>query len=107
MTPTHASQVIRPRVWILQKMKPMIAATATKTAVQAPWTDSALRAIEMLSIPEPATKIQSWLHISFAGCSVRLRTLLTEDISHTHHLLADPAKQQLADIVNTVDFWMP
>lgn len=66
MTPTHASQVIRPSVWMLQKMKPMTAATATKTAVQAPWSESALRAMEILSIPEPATKIQSEFHVSDA-----------------------------------------
>lgn len=66
MTPTQASQVIRPSVWILQKMKPMTAATATKTAVQAPWSESALRAMEMLSIPEPATKIQSWYQVNTA-----------------------------------------
>jgi hypothetical protein len=106
-TPTHASQVILPKVCMLQKTKPMTAATATKTAVQAPWSESAFRAMEMLSIPEPATKIQSCLYISSAGWSVWERIVLTENISYTHYFLADATKQHLTNIVNAVYFWMP
>lgn len=62
-TPPHAIQVIWPRVWILPNKNPITAAMATKMAVQMEWVDKALRLIEMLSIPEPATKTQS-RHIS-------------------------------------------
>lgn len=59
ITPIHASQVILPRVWILAKRKAMTAATATNTAVQVAWVDNAFKAIDTLSIPEAATKIQT------------------------------------------------
>jgi hypothetical protein len=55
----HASQIIRPRVRTLERTKPTIAARATKIAVQAPWLVIALSAMEMESIPEAETKIQS------------------------------------------------
>lgn len=57
--PTHASQVMRPRVRMLPNMNPMTAATATKTAVHVPWADTAFNAMEILSMADPATKIQS------------------------------------------------
>lgn len=44
---------------MLEKINPIMAATATKTAVQAPWSESAFREIEMLNRAEPPTKIQS------------------------------------------------
>ena len=59
IVPAHASQDIRPRVWILPRQKPTMAATATKMAVQAPWDESAFRAVEIPKIPEPATKMQT------------------------------------------------
>lgn len=58
-TPTHASQEIRCRVWMLENRKSIIAATATNTAVHVPWRESAFNAIEMLTIADPATKIQT------------------------------------------------
>jgi hypothetical protein len=58
-SPIHASQPILPSVRILAKQKPRIAATATNTAVQAAWVETELRPMEMPSIAEPATKIQS------------------------------------------------
>lgn len=39
--------------------KPPMAATATNTAVQVPCRDKAFNAMDMLSMAEPATKIQS------------------------------------------------
>lgn len=57
--PTQAIQLIRPSVWMLDSMHPTIAATATKTAVQVPCVETALRPMEILRMPEPATKIQS------------------------------------------------
>lgn len=61
-SPIQASQVIRPRVRILLVRKPKMAATATNTAVQAPWVDTEFKPMEMLRRPEPVTKIQyvSW-----------------------------------------------
>jgi hypothetical protein len=40
-------------------MKPMMAATATKMAVQAPWLDNAFNPMDTPSMPEPERKIQS------------------------------------------------
>lgn len=57
--PTHASQLMRASVWILENMNAIMAATATKIAVHTEWSDSALNAIEMLSMAEPETNIQS------------------------------------------------
>lgn len=55
--PIQANQLILPRVSILEKINPMIAAITTKMAVQRAWVESALKAIEMLSRAEPATKM--------------------------------------------------
>lgn len=57
MTPAHASHVIFPRVRMEPVRKPMAAATATKTAVQAPWRERALNAVEILEKPAAATHI--------------------------------------------------
>lgn len=57
--PSHAIQLIFSSVRILANKNPMMAATATKTAVHVPWSEMAFRLIEMPSIPDPATKIQS------------------------------------------------
>lgn len=61
-TPIHASQLIRPRVRILAKTNPTIAATATKSAVHAPWFERAFKAVEMLIIADPAPKMKSAQH---------------------------------------------
>ena len=58
-TPTHASHDMFPKVCTLEKAKPAIAAIATKTAVQVACVDTALRAIDKLSIAEPETKIKT------------------------------------------------
>jgi hypothetical protein len=57
--PSHASQPSLPSVWMLARQKPAMAATATKTAVQVPCTESELSPMEMPSIPEPATQVQT------------------------------------------------
>jgi hypothetical protein len=59
VAPTHASQVSLASVWMLAKLNPTMAATATNTAVHVAWLDTALSPMEMPSMPEPATKIQS------------------------------------------------
>lgn len=58
-SPTQAIQPMRARVRMLVRQNVIIAATATKTEVQVPCDEIAFKAIEMLSIPEPETKIQS------------------------------------------------
>lgn len=59
VAPTHASQVSLASVWMLARLNPIMAATATNTAVHVAWLDTALRPMEIPSMPEPATKIQS------------------------------------------------
>ena len=57
--PIQANGLIRPKVWMLESIKPAIAATATNTAVQVPCVEREFRAMDIPSIPEPATKTQS------------------------------------------------
>lgn len=59
INPTHAIQVMRPSVWILDSRNPITAATARKIAVHAPWADTAFKEIDIPSIPDPETKIQT------------------------------------------------
>ena len=54
--PSHAIQLIFPSVRMLANNSPTMAATATKTAVHAPWAEMAFRLIEMPSIPDPPQK---------------------------------------------------
>jgi hypothetical protein len=58
-SPTHASHVIRPRVRILLQANPRIAATTINIAVHIPWVETAFKPIEIPSIPEPETNIQT------------------------------------------------
>lgn len=58
IVPAQANHEMRPRVWMLPRENPTMAATATKMAVQAPWLERAFRAVAIPRIPEPATKIQ-------------------------------------------------
>lgn len=55
--PIHASQVIRPRVRMLEKANPAMAEMATKTAVQVACVETALKPIERLRIAEPLLKM--------------------------------------------------
>jgi hypothetical protein len=57
--PTHAIQLILLRVWMLAKPKPATHATATKIAVHAPCSDNEFSPMEIPSIPEPATHVQT------------------------------------------------
>lgn len=59
LTPTHAKAPIFARVRILDNVKPMTAATTTKTAVQTACFEMALSAIEMLSKADPETKVKT------------------------------------------------
>jgi hypothetical protein len=55
--PTHASHVIRPRVRILLKPNPTIAATAANTAVQVAWLDTAFMPMDRLRMADALLKI--------------------------------------------------
>lgn len=56
-SPIHASQVIRPNVRTLEKINPRMAAMATKTAVHAPWVETAFRPIDIPRILDPVLNI--------------------------------------------------
>lgn len=57
--PTHPIHEILPRVRIEPRRKPAMAATATKTAVHAPWLETALRAVDTPTMAEPRMKIMT------------------------------------------------
>lgn len=59
IAPTHASHEIRPKVRILEKMTVMIAAMATKMAVQIACMERAFRAMDTLSIAEPEQNVKT------------------------------------------------
>jgi hypothetical protein len=44
---------------MLARQTPIMAATATKTAVHVPWCEIAFKPMEMPSIPDPDTNTQS------------------------------------------------
>jgi hypothetical protein len=82
--PIHASHEILPSVRMLPVANPMTAATATKMAVQAPCTDTALNAVDILDIPEAATQIHPMNILVLY--SHRRRTFLTEHEGDPHEL---------------------
>lgn len=106
--PTHAIQVIRPRVLILENRNPTIPATARKTAVHAPCAETALSPIDRLSIPDPATKIQytrsqNDMHKAFKeGREGRH----TETKDSPKNLTTNRTKHQRTSIIDPVDFSM-
>ena len=55
--PIHVRMAIFARVLMLLNVKPKMAPIRTKMAVQTAWVDKAFNAIDMLRIPDPATKI--------------------------------------------------
>jgi hypothetical protein len=59
LQPTHAIRDKLARVLMLLNAKPKMAAMATKMAVQAACVDKAFSAIDMLKIPDPATKMKT------------------------------------------------
>jgi len=74
------------------------AATATNTAVQAPWTDSALSEVDNESIPAPPTKIMTVI-------SVLKRESVgkhTEPVDHGEDFFAYPASEEVSHIIDTV-----
>jgi hypothetical protein len=56
-SPTHASQVIRPSVLILENPNPTMAAIAEKTAVHVACDETAFNPIERLRIAEALLKM--------------------------------------------------
>jgi hypothetical protein len=59
IAPIHASHEIRPKVRILEKTNVMIAAMATKMAVQIACMERAFRAMDTLSIAEPEQNVKT------------------------------------------------
>lgn len=59
VTPIHANALILPSVWILAKVNPKTAATATNTAVHAPWVERALKATEMPIMAAADAKVKT------------------------------------------------
>lgn len=55
---------MRSKVCILENVKVVIVAIATKMAVQIAWVDNAFRQIEMPSIEEPETKVKTTKGVS-------------------------------------------
>lgn len=108
VTPIHASQLIRPSVRILEKPNPIIAATATKMAVQVACIERAFKAIEILSIAEPEVKVKTMgAKISdLILIPITRYRALTEAEAGTENFTANPAKHQLSRIINAVDFGM-
>lgn len=51
-TPIQANMLILPSVRMLERMNVTAAITARKTAVHAPWSDSAFKAMEIPSMAE-------------------------------------------------------
>lgn len=58
-SPIHPNQEILPSVRTLASRNPSIAETATKTAVQVPWTETALRPMEAPTMADPTTNIMT------------------------------------------------
>lgn len=81
-------------------------ATATKTAVQVAWDETAFSAMEIPSIPEPATNVHpemvSDVYIQRCAC----KGTLTEKECSSQDNLACTAAQQPTHIVDTVDLTM-
>lgn len=91
--PTQAVHFIFPNVRILARPKEMIAATATKTAVQVPWDDIAFSPIEVLSRPEPEAKIQSSIRpLECIPVGAWFLRNLTDADAHTEDLAAYATK---------------
>jgi hypothetical protein len=86
---------------MLPRAKAAAAATATKTAVQAPCADTAFKPMEMPSIAEPAMKIQS-KGISRGFPRYKPGETLTDDEDEAKHLEARAAKEQSSRIVDAI-----
>ena len=108
-TPTHAIHLIFPSVRMLARINEMMAATATNTAVQVPWDETAFSPIDVLSIPEPEQNTQTVMHsldVDEPRQSSCKGDRLTDTNSSTQEFTADTAKHQPAGIVNTINLRM-
>ncbi|GMF77364.1 unnamed protein product [Aspergillus oryzae] len=101
-SPTHASQVIWPRVRMLENMNPRIAATATKTAVHTPCVETAFRPMERPSIPEPDTKIQSNT-LSASGFHYTWAASYTQAEGGPQKFTANTTKDERTNVVDAID----
>lgn len=80
---------------------PMMAATATKTAVQVPWSERAFRAVEILEYPAAATQIHPIDRQKPVPDHDSRK--LTQHKSNAHELLAQLSAQLLTNVHDTVD----
>jgi hypothetical protein len=108
IAPIHASHEMQPKVRILEKTNVMIAATATKIAVQIACIDRAFRAIDTLNVAEPEQNVKT-------GKSVRIKHkskmhdsqgFLTKGKRSLKEFMSNATKEQLSDIIDTVYFAM-
>ncbi|KAI6765942.1 hypothetical protein HG530_007012 [Fusarium avenaceum] len=106
ITPTHASQLMRPKVLMLESTKPSTAATATNTAVQAPWFETALRPIERPSMPAPETNTQSIKVSIFCDKTIAAVSELTDPHSKPKELPSNSSKHHSAGVINGINMTM-
>lgn len=69
-----------------------------KTALHVPWVDTALRAIEVLTIPDPATMIQARISLRPMTAS----RMLTKDKRPVQDLTPDSSKHHMPGVVYAV-----
>jgi len=83
MAPAAASQLIFESVGMEDNTKVATAATATKTAVQVAWLDTAFSPIEMLRMADPETKTQSVDNNQVSTTACRLDRMVDGSIAYT------------------------
>lgn len=85
----------------------MRAATTTKMAVQAPWTESALNPIEIPSIADADKNVKSIdidQHESLLA--IQIRPQLTEDETAPEEFSSKSTTHDRSGIIDTVHLWM-
>ena len=106
MAPAAASQLIFERVGMEDNTNVATAATATNTAVQVAWLETALSPMEMLRMADPETKTQSVDdEVSTATYLLDLTAdgeLHTQEKSDCEYLTPNAPKHDVASIVDTV-----
>jgi hypothetical protein len=104
IAPIQASQEIRPKVRILEKTNVMIAAIATKIAVQIACIDKAFRAMDTLNIAEPEQNVKTGKNVRIGHKSKKhnSRGFLTKGKSSPKEFTTNATKEQLPDIIDTI-----
>ena len=105
--PAQVIQATLSKVWIEAKRKTKMVATATKTAVQVPCKDMALKAMEMDKRAEPATVVIPERRAGRVSGDVRrarMRSRLTEPIDGSADVSSGLAEDDITNIGNRVHF---